>query len=467
MPLRVHVVGIAPTFLPLATHQTNTIEVFMSFQTLGLTEDLLKAVADQGYKTPTPVQQKAIPLILEGRDVLAGAQTGTGKTASFTLPLLQRLTENHNPAQKPRRIRALILVPTRELAAQVYESVKTYGAHLPFHTELVVGGASVGLQVRQLRRGCDIVVATPGRLIDHIRQRVVSLANIEILVLDEADRMLDMGFLPDIKQIMALLPKQRQSLLFSATVSNGIKSLASQLLNNPAEVEVAKQNATADTVSERVYGIPREVKRELLSYLIGSNNWKQVLVFVRTKHGADRLEKQLIEDGIRSVALHGDKTQGARNKALEYFKTGKVSVLVATDVASRGLDIDDLPHVVNFDLPQVPEDYVHRIGRTGRAGASGVALSLVCPEDAYLLVAIEQLLKRQIPRVADTGYQPVSLKVNDAPKKNAPNKDTGKKDFRHSKKPAAKAGKPAAGKPAAGQRDGAKNKRKPASKGRG
>ncbi|MDP3905352.1 MAG: DEAD/DEAH box helicase, partial [Methylococcaceae bacterium] len=265
----------------------------MSFQTLGLTEDLLKAVTDQGYKTPTPVQQKAIPLILEGRDVLAGAQTGTGKTASFTLPLLQRLAENHNPAQKPRRIRALILVPTRELAAQVYESVKTYGAHLPFHTELVVGGASVGLQVRQLRRGCDIVVATPGRLIDHIRQRVVSLANIEILVLDEADRMLDMGFLPDIKQIMALLPKQRQSLLFSATVSNGIKSLASQLLNNPAEVEVAKQNATADTVSERVYGIPREVKRELLSYLIGSNNWKQVLVFVRTKHGADRLEKQL------------------------------------------------------------------------------------------------------------------------------------------------------------------------------
>jgi len=434
----------------------------MSFQTLGLTEDLLKAVTDQGYKTPTPVQQKAIPLILEGRDVLAGAQTGTGKTASFTLPLLQRLAENHNPAQKPRRIRALILVPTRELAAQVYESVKTYGAHLPFHTELVVGGASVGLQVRQLRRGCDIVVATPGRLIDHIRQRVVSLANIEILVLDEADRMLDMGFLPDIKQIMALLPKQRQSLLFSATVSNGIKSLASQLLNNPAEVEVAKQNATADTVSERVYGIPREVKRELLSYLIGSNNWKQVLVFVRTKHGADRLEKQLIEDGIRSVALHGDKTQGARNKALEYFKTGKVSVLVATDVASRGLDIDDLPHVVNFDLPQVPEDYVHRIGRTGRAGASGVALSLVCPEDAYLLVAIEQLLKRQIPRVADTGYQPVSLKVNDAPKKHAPNKDTGKKDFRHSKKPAAKTGKSAAG-----GRDGAKNKRKPATKGRG
>jgi ATP-dependent RNA helicase RhlE len=404
-------------------------EVFlMSFAQLGLTEELLKAVADQGYVIPTPVQQKAIPLILEGKDVLAGAQTGTGKTASFTLPLLQRLAENHDPHQKPRRVRALILVPTRELAAQVYESVKTYGAHLPLHAEAVVGGASIGIQIRQLRRGCDIVVATPGRLIDHV----------EVLVLDEADRMLDMGFLPDIKQIMALIPKKRQSLLFSATVPNAIKSLAVQLLNNPVEVEVAKQNATAENVSERVYGIGREYKRELLSYLIGSNNWKQVLVFVRTKHGADRLEKQLIEDGIRTAALHGDKTQGARNKALEQFKTGKVSVLVATDIAARGLDIDSLPHVVNFDLPQVPEDYIHRIGRTGRAGANGEALSLVCPEEAYMLVEIEKLLKRQIPRVADTGYEPVSLKIIDAPKKNAPNKETGKKDLRHTKKPAKK-----------------------------
>ena len=406
----------------------------MSFDQLGLTEQLLKAVTDQGYITPTPVQQKAIPLILEGRDVLAGAQTGTGKTASFTLPLLQRLAENADPHQKPRRVRALILVPTRELAAQVYESVKTYGAHLPLHVEAVVGGASIGIQTRQLRRGCDIVVATPGRLIDHVSQRNINLSNVEILVLDEADRMLDMGFLPDIRQIMTLIPKQKQSLLFSATVSNQIKSLAAQLLNNPIEIEVAKPNATAENISERIYGINREYKRELLSYLIGSNNWKQVLVFVRTKHGADRLEKQLIEDGIRTVALHGDKTQGARNKALEYFKTGKVSVLVATDVASRGLDIDDLPHVVNFDLPQVPEDYVHRVGRTGRAGLNGEALSLVCPEEAYLLAEIEKLLKRQIPRVADTGYEPVSLKVFDAPKKNAPNKNTGKKDYRHSKK---------------------------------
>jgi ATP-dependent RNA helicase RhlE len=417
----------------------------MTFEQLGLTEELLKAVTEQGYITPTPVQQKAIPLILEGRDILAGAQTGTGKTASFTLPLLQRLAENDDAQQKPRRVRALILVPTRELAAQVYESVITYGKFVPLHVEAVVGGASIGVQTRNLRRGCDIVVATPGRLIDHVQQRNINLSNLEILVLDEADRMLDMGFMPDVRQIMALLPKRRQSLLFSATVPNEIKSLAASVLNNPVEVEVAKQNATADNISERVYGIGREYKRELLSYLIGSNNWRQVLVFVRTKHGADRLEKQLIEDGIRTVALHGDKTQGARNKALEYFKTGKVAVLVATDIAARGLDIDELSQVVNFDLPQVPEDYIHRIGRTGRAGSSGEALSLVCPEEAWLLAEIEKLLKRQIPRVADTGYEPVSLKVVDAPKKNAPNKNTGKKDYRHTKKPATRGAKPVQG----------------------
>ncbi|MDD2661125.1 MAG: DEAD/DEAH box helicase [Methylococcales bacterium] len=417
----------------------------MTFEQLGLPGQLLKAVAEQGYITPTPVQQKAIPLILEGRDVLAGAQTGTGKTASFTLPLLQRLAEKSDPHQKPRRVRGLILVPTRELAAQVFESVIAYGKYLPLHVEAVVGGASIGVQTRNLRRGCDIVVATPGRLIDHLQQRNVNLSNVEILVLDEADRMLDMGFMPDVRQIMSLLPKQRQSLLFSATVPNAIKSFASSVLNNPVEVEVAKQNATADNVSERVYGISREYKRELLSYLIGGNNWQQVLVFVRTKHGADRLEKQLIEDGIRTTALHGDKTQGARNKALEYFKTGKVSVLVATDIAARGLDIDELPHVVNFDLPQVPEDYIHRIGRTGRAGSSGEALSLVCPEEAWQLAEIEKLLKRQIPRVADTGYEPVSLKMADVPKKNAPDKNTGKKDYRHAKKPSTRGAKPAQG----------------------
>ncbi|MCF7986944.1 MAG: DEAD/DEAH box helicase [Methylovulum sp.] len=410
----------------------------MTFQQLGLSEALLNAVAEQGYTTPTPVQQKTIPLILEGKDILAGAQTGTGKTASFTLPLLQLLAEDIDLHQMPRRVRALILTPTRELAQQVYESVQTYGKYLPLQSEVIVGGASVSVQRRNLRRGCDIVVATPGRLMDHVMQRHVNLSSIQILVLDEADRMLDMGFLPDIRRIMGLIPKQRQSLLFSATVASGVKQLAVQLLNNPISVDIAKQNATADNVSEKVYGIDREYKRELLSYLIGSNNWQQVLVFVRTKHGADRLEKQLISDGIRTAALHGDKTQGARNKALDAFKTGKVAVLVATDIAARGLDIDDLPHVVNFDLPQTPEDYVHRIGRTGRAGASGIAISLVCPEEAYALSELESFLKRQIPRVADTGYEPVSLKVMDAPKKHLPNKTTGKKDFRHTKKPSSK-----------------------------
>ncbi len=406
----------------------------MSFDSLGLSDALLKAVADQGYTSPTPIQVKAIPPILAGRDVLAGAQTGTGKTAGFSLPLLQRLMENADLALKPRRIRALVLVPTRELAAQVQESMTIYGKYLPLQTQVIIGGASINTQTRLLRHGCDIVVATPGRLMDHIGQKNISLSAIEILVLDEADRMLDMGFLPEIRRIMAYLPKNRQSLLFSATMPGAIKTLATTILNNPVEVAVAKQNITADLVSECVYGIAKDNKRELLSYLIGSNNWQQVLVFVRTKHGADRLEKQLIKDGVRAASLHGDKTQGARTKALDYFKTGKVTALVATDIAARGLDIEELPHVVNYDLPQVAEDYIHRIGRTGRAGSSGAAISLVCPEEAYLLEAIEKLLKRQIPRIADTGYEPVSLKVIDAPKKNAPAKTTGKKDFRHNNK---------------------------------
>lgn len=419
----------------------------MSFDQLGLSQQLLNAIAEQGYTNPTPIQAQAIPVILKGQDVLAGAQTGTGKTASFTLPLLQQLNENFDPGAKPRRIRALILVPTRELAQQVLDSVKAYGKHLPLRVEVIVGGASINMQVRNLSHGCDIVVATPGRLLDHVQQRTINLSSVNILVLDEADRMLDMGFLPDVKRVMSALPKQRQNLLFSATISNEISNLADQLLNNPVAIAVAKQNATADNVSQLVYGINRDKKRELLSYLIGSNNWQQVLVFVRTKHGADRLEKQLVSDGIRSIALHGDKSQGARNKALDYFKTGKVTAMVATDIAARGLDIDELPHVVNYDLPQVAEDYIHRIGRTGRAGASGAAVSLVCPDEAHLLAAIEKLLKKEIPQVADTGYEPVSLKVIDAPKKNAPNKNTGKKDFRHTKKPAPRAssGRPAAG----------------------
>jgi ATP-dependent RNA helicase RhlE len=409
----------------------------MSFKALGLNDELLKAVENEGYTTPTPVQKQAIPHILAGKDVLAGAQTGTGKTAGFTLPMLQRLMENFDPHQKPRRVRALVLVPTRELAAQVLESVETYGKHLPLKTEMIVGGASINNQIRALRHGCDIVVATTGRLCDHMNERHINLSNVEMLVLDEADRMLDMGFLPDIRRIIGNLPKQRQNLLFSATYSAPIKELASKILQNPIAVEVAKPNITSENVSELVYPIQKENKRALLSYLIGSNNWQQVLVFVRTKHGADRLEKQLITDGIRSAALHGDKSQGARTKALDYFKNNKVAVLVATDIAARGLDIDTLPHVVNYDLPQVPEDYIHRIGRTGRAGAKGHAISLVSEEEAHLLGEIEKLLKRHLPQIDDTGYPAVSLNtMAAAPKKKpvqAPQKDGAKKDFRHSK----------------------------------
>ncbi len=409
----------------------------MSFDSLGLIDPLLKAVADQGYTSPTPIQLKAIPIILDGKDILAGAQTGTGKTASFSLPLLQLLAKDFDPKTRPRKVRALVLVPTRELAAQVFESIQTYGKYLPLTAQVIVGGASINVQTRLLRQGCDIVVATPGRLMDHLFQKHISLSNIETLVLDEADRMLDMGFLPDIRRIMAYLPKKRQTLLFSATMPGDIKALADSILNNPTRVEITKQNATADTVSELIYGISKENKRELLSYLIGSNNWQQVLVFVRTKHGADRLEQQLIKDGIRAASLHGDKTQAARTKALDLFKSSKVTALVATDIAARGLDIEELPHVINFDLPQVAEDYIHRIGRTGRAGLNGAALSLVCPEDAYLLEAIEKLLKRQIPRVSDTGYEPVSLKVVDTPRKNASTNKastSGKKDYRHTNK---------------------------------
>ncbi len=391
----------------------------MQFSELGLSEQLLKAVADQGYQTPTPVQAQAIPVILQGRDVLAGAQTGTGKTAGFTLPLLQLLQQQPVP-QKPRPVRVLILTPTRELTMQVYESVRTYGAHLPFFAEAIFGGVSINPQIQKMQRGTDIVVATPGRLLDLINQRHLDLSRVEHFVLDEADRMLDMGFIRDIRKIIDLLPKKRQNLLFSATYAPEISVLAEQILNDPVEIAVATRNAAADTVSQLVYGIKREYKRELLSYLIGNGKWQQVLVFVRTKHGADRLCKQLMHDGIRCAALHGDKSQGARTRALDEFKKGTVTALIATDIAARGLDIDQLPHVVNFDLPQVAEDYVHRIGRTGRAGAEGQAISLVDPEEAYLLAAIEKLLKRQIPRVADTGYETVSLDVTNSKPKPKP-----------------------------------------------
>jgi len=374
----------------------------MLFNQLGLTAELLRAVHAQGYETATPVQHKAIPPILEGRDILAGAQTGTGKTAGFTLPLLQRLQENPN---KSRKVRALILTPTRELAAQVHESVQNYGRFLNFRSMEIYGGVSARPQIKRLRNGVDVIVATPGRLLDHLQQGNVDLSGIEILVLDEADRMLDMGFIRDIRKIVQMLPKKRQSLLFSATFSNEIRKLASDFLNNPAEIQVTPRNSTVDLVEQFVYPVDKRRKRELLSELIGKENWQQVLVFARTKHGANRLAEQLTMDGIQSTAIHGNKSQTARTKALASFKAGKVRVLVATDIAARGIDIDKLPHVVNYELPNVPEDYVHRIGRTARAGREGQAISLVCVDEKKLLADIEKLLKTKIDKVIVPGYE--------------------------------------------------------------
>ena len=373
----------------------------MLFNELGLSAELLRAVREQGYETATPVQAKAIPPILEGRDILAGAQTGTGKTAGFTLPMLQRLQENSNG---PRRVRALILTPTRELAAQVHESVRSYGKHLNFQSMEIYGGVSARPQISKLRRGVDVIVATPGRLLDHIQQRNVDLSHVEILVLDEADRMLDMGFIRDIRKIMNALPEQRQTLLFSATFSNEIRRLASDFLIDPIEIQVATRNTTADRVKQLVYPVDKGRKREMLSELIGKGNWQQVLVFTRTKHGANRLATQLIADGIEASAIHGNKSQAARTKALAGFKSGNTRVLVATDIAARGLDIEKLPHVVNYELPHVPEDYVHRIGRTARAGHDGHAISLVCIDEKKLINDIESLLKTSIEKVHLEGY---------------------------------------------------------------
>ncbi|MCP3666990.1 MAG: ATP-dependent RNA helicase RhlE [Gammaproteobacteria bacterium] len=379
----------------------------MSFENLGLSAELLRAISEQGYTEPTPIQRKAIPTILVGKDVLAGAQTGTGKTAGFTLPLLQLLSQL--PASKGRRpVRTLVLTPTRELAAQVGESVETYGRHLPLKSAVVFGGVKINPQIDKLRRGVDILVATPGRLLDHAGQKTVDLSQVEILVLDEADRMLDMGFIHDIRKILALLPENhsRQNLLFSATFSNEIKQLANRLLNSPELIEVARRNTTAERIEQRVYPVDKSRKRELLSHMIGSHNWRQVLVFTRTKHGANRLAQQLEKDGLSAAAIHGNKSQGARTRALAGFKSGDVRVLVATDIAARGLDIDQLPHVVNFELPNVPEDYVHRIGRTGRAGNEGEAISLVCVDEHKLLRDIERLLKSEIPKVVLEEYEP-------------------------------------------------------------
>ncbi len=385
-----------------------------SFESLGLAPELLRAVSDQGYTEPTPVQVQSIPVILDGCDVMAGAQTGTGKTAGFTLPLLQRLVGSHPQGgrrDKRRPVRALILTPTRELAVQVHESVNTYARHVPVKATVIYGGVSINPQISALRRGVDIVVATPGRLLDHAGQRTIDLSQVETLILDEADRMLDMGFLPDIKRIINLLPKQRQNLLFSATFPNEIRGLAAKLLNDPIEIQVAASGSTADGISQVVYPVQRSKKRELLAYLISFENWKQVLVFTRTKHGANRLAQQLVKDGLSATAIHGNKSQAARTKALAEFKAEKVRVLVATDIAARGLDIDQLPHVVNFELPHVPEDYVHRIGRTGRAGNEGQAASLVSGEEANLLRGIERLLKKKLDRRQVTDFEMPNLEA--------------------------------------------------------
>jgi ATP-dependent RNA helicase RhlE len=380
----------------------------MSFSKLGLSAPLVRAVTEHGYTVPTPIQTQAIPAVLGGGDLLAGAQTGTGKTAGFVLPILQRLmTEGAAaPGARRRPVRVLILTPTRELAAQVAESVRVYGKYAKQECAVVYGGVGIQPQIAQLRRGVDILVATPGRLIDLHGQRCVDLSRVEILVLDEADRMLDMGFIRDIRRILAMLPARRQNLLFSATFSDEIKQLADTLLDRPAMIEVARRNSTVEATTQRVYPVDRDRKRELLSHLIKTRNWFQVLVFTRTKHGANKLAEQLNKDGIAALAIHGNKSQGARTRALSEFKTATLQVLVATDIAARGIDIEDLPHVVNYDLPNVPEDYVHRIGRTGRAGALGEAISLVCVDEHAFLRDIERLIKREIPSETIPGFEP-------------------------------------------------------------
>jgi ATP-dependent RNA helicase RhlE len=376
----------------------------MSFSDLGLLPEVLRAVADKGYDTPSPIQLQAIPAVLTGRDVLAGAQTGTGKTASFVLPILQRLSADtgHGTSRAPR---ALVLAPTRELAAQVADSARTYSKYLQLRTFQVFGGVSINPQISALRGGCDILVATPGRLLDLAQQRMVDLSKIQVLVLDEADRMLDMGFINDIRKIIKLLPQQRQNLLFSATYSDDIRGLAERLLHNPVSIQVSPRNAAVEIVEQCAYRVQKEQKRHLLIHLIQEGQWQQVLIFTRTKHGANRLSQQLEAAGIRAAAIHGNKSQAARVKALDMFKNGQITALVATEVAARGLDIKELPHVVNYELPNVPEDYVHRIGRTGRAGAGGSAVSLVSSDEGGFLRDIERVLRKNIPVLATPEFK--------------------------------------------------------------
>jgi ATP-dependent RNA helicase RhlE len=418
-----------------------------SFDQLGLRPELIRAVTEAGYTTPTPIQAQAIPTILQGLDVMGGAQTGTGKTAGFALPILQKLLPAANASPSPARhpVRALILTPTRELAIQVEEAVKSYGKYTGLRSTVVFGGVDIRQQLPIVRGGVEILVATPGRLLDHIEQKSVNLSQVEIFVLDEADRMLDMGFIPDIKRIMALLPaaKKRQNLLFSATFSNEIKKLADQLLNAPTLIEVARRNTTAETVAQSVYKLPTDQKRRLLAHIVRSRDLWQVLCFVRTKHGASRLARQLEKDGLKTTAIHGDKSQAARLEALDDFKAAKVQVMVATDVAARGLDIDDLPLVVNYELPYVPEDYIHRIGRTGRAGAAGQAISFCAPEEDKLLVEIERLLKRTIPVMPIDGF----TVETDSPQERRTSRESA-----HAKRPQQRAAEPRAAEPRAHQR---------------
>ena len=377
----------------------------MSFTSLGLSEPILKAIVDKGYDTPSPIQAQAIPAVLKGKDVMAAAQTGTGKTAGFTLPLLEMLSKgNRAPANQ---VRALVLTPTRELAAQVADSVATYGKYLPLKSTVVFGGVKINPQMMKLRKGVDVLIATPGRLLDLYNQNAVKFNHLEVFILDEADRMLDMGFIHDIKKILAVLPKQKQTLMFSATFSEEIRKLAKGLVNQPVEISVSPRNTTVKSIKQWVYPVDKKQKSALLAQLITDNSWEQVLVFSRTKHGANRLTRYLEEKGIKSAAIHGNKSQGARTKALAEFKSGQIRILVATDIAARGLDINQLPQVINFDLPNVPEDYVHRIGRTGRAGASGQAISLVSADEFKQLSDIEYLIKELLPRKLIDGFEPV------------------------------------------------------------
>lgn len=402
----------------------------MLFSSLNLSKELLDAINKKGYDTATPIQSKVIPLILEGKDILASAQTGTGKTAGFALPLLQKIQHSNN---KTRQVKGLILTPTRELAAQVAESVREYGSYLRFRTVVIYGGVSMNTQIKKINQGVDIVVATPGRLLDHLQRRTLKLNNVEMFVLDEADRMLDMGFITDIRKIIKTLPAERQNLLFSATFSKEIRSLAGTLLDSPTVVEVAPPNSTVDKVKQIVLPVDKQRKRELLSYQIGIGNWKQVLVFTRTKHMANRLSEKLNEDGIVSTAFHGNKSQAARTKALAQFKLGQTRVLVATDIAARGIDIDALPYVVNYELPYLPEDYVHRIGRTARAGQEGFAVSLVCVDENKLLRGIEKLLNIQIEKNIIAGFE-VDPRINAEPiRKNKGSVNRNKSDFKKNK----------------------------------